>query len=129
MTQNLTLTAPQLNELKDQLLARRKELAGQMEQNIANLAPTENTAGSVSQDDNARLANQTREVDQALTSLDEQELIRIDRALEAIEDGSYGECDECGCSIPFERLKIEPMTQHCVACKSKREQKQGSVRA
>lgn len=128
MTQKTPLTAAQLKELKDQLLARRSELDGQMAQNLANLAPSENTAGSVSQDDNARLANQTREVDQALTSLDEQELARIDRALEAMEEGSYGQCDECGCVIPFERLKIEPMTQHCVACKSQIEQKQGSAR-
>lgn len=129
MTQNTPLTAAQLKALKDQLLARRSELDGQMAQNLVNLAPTENTAGSVSQDDNARLANQTREVDQALTSLDEQELARIDRALEAMEEGRYGECDECGCPIPFERLKIEPMTQHCVACKSKREQQQAHARA
>ena len=82
-------------------------------------------SGSVSQDESARLKNQTREVDSVLTTLDAQELARIDRALEAMEAGDYGLCDECGCHIPFERLKIEPMTQHCVACKSAWEQKQG----
>lgn len=128
MTQNQPLTAPQLKELKDLLLARRRDLKAQMAQNLANLTPAENTAGSVSQDENARLANQTREVDSALTSLDEQELARIDRALEAMEDGSYGQCDECGCHIPFERLKIEPMTQHCVACKSKWERQSQPLR-
>lgn len=129
MTQNQPLTVPQLEVLKGLLLARRHDLKAQMEQNRANLAPAENTAGSISQDENARLANQTREVDSALTSLDEQELSRIDRALEAMEDGSYGQCDECGCHIPFERLKIEPMTQHCVSCKSRWEKKQESPRA
>ena len=112
------LTAPQLDELKQRLLARRQELHAQMAQNRANLAPAENTAGSVSQDENARLANQTREVDTRLTALDADELARIDRALEAMDAGDYGLCDACGCAIPFERLKIEPMTQHCVACKS-----------
>nr|MBP7535813.1 TraR/DksA family transcriptional regulator [Ottowia sp.] len=71
------------------------------------------------------LKNQTREVDSVLTTLDAQELARIDRALEAMEAGDYGLCDECGCNIPFERLKIEPMTQHCVGCKSAWEKKQG----
>ncbi len=92
-------------------------------------APPEVNAGSVSQDDNARLRNQTREVDTRLTALDADELARIDRALEAMDAGDYGLCDACGCAIPFERLKIEPMTQHCVACKSAWEHKQGIARA
>ncbi len=118
------LTAAQRHELKALLLARRDELQAQMQQNRSNLAPAENTAGSVSQDENARLANQTREVDTRLTALDADELARINRALERMADGSYGLCDECGCAIPFERLKAEPMTRHCVACKSRWEQKQ-----
>ncbi|MBK6869010.1 MAG: TraR/DksA family transcriptional regulator [Burkholderiales bacterium] len=118
------LTAAQLKELKDLLLARRQELQAEMEQNRANLAPAE-LSGSVSQDESARLKNQTREVDAVLTGLDAADLTRIDRALEAMEAGDYGLCDECGCHIPFERLKVEPMTQHCVACKSAWEQKQG----
>ncbi|MDO5626235.1 MAG: TraR/DksA C4-type zinc finger protein [Pseudomonadota bacterium] len=122
------LNKAQLTELKNLLLARRAELHAQMEQNRANLAPAEVNAGSVSQDESARLKNQTREVDAALTGLDAQELARIDRALEAMDAGEYGECEQCGCAIPFERLKIEPMTQHCVACKSAWEQKQGAAR-
>ena len=122
MTQ--ALTAPQRDELKQLLLTRRKELQRQMTQNLDNLAPSD-SGDSVSQDDDARLKNQTREVDSVLTTLDAQELSRIDRALEAMEAGDYGLCDECGCNIPFERLKIEPMTQHCVGCKSAWEKKQG----
>ena len=66
MTQDQSLTASQLKELKDLLQARRQELNRQMEQNRANLAPAENTAGSVSQDENGRLANQTREAAAAM---------------------------------------------------------------
>ena len=126
MTQ--ALTAPQRDELKQLLLTRRKELQRQMTQNLDNLAPSD-SGDSVSQDDDARLKNQTREVDGALTAMDADELARIDRALEAMDDGEYGLCDACGCAIPFERLKIEPMTQHCVACKSAWEHKQGIARA
>jgi DnaK suppressor protein len=113
------LTKSQLKELKALLLTRRANLGAQIASNRANLAPAENTAGSVSQDENGRLSNQTREVDTALTAMDAQELARIDRALEAMDEGEYGQCEECGCNIPFERLKIEPMTQHCVQCKSR----------
>ena len=119
MTQ--ALTAPQRNELKQLLLARRKELQRQMTQNLDNLAPSD-SGDSVSQDDDARLKNQTREVDGALTAMDADELARIDRALEAMDDGEYGVCVVCGKDIPFERLKVEPMTQHCIVDKAKLEQ-------
>ncbi len=122
------LSAAQLKELKDLLLSKRKALAAEMDQNIENLAPPEVNAGSVSQDDNARLRNQTREVDAALTNLDAADIARIDRALEAMDDGSYGFCVRCGCDIPFERLKVEPMTQHCVKCKSELEKEQAAAR-
>ncbi|MBP8895123.1 MAG: TraR/DksA C4-type zinc finger protein [Ottowia sp.] len=119
MTQ--ALTAPQRDELKQLLLARRKELQRQMTQNLDNLAPSD-SGDSVSQDDDARLKNQTREVDGALTAMDADELARIDRALEAMDDGEYGVCVVCGKDIPFERLKVEPMTQHCIVDKAKLEQ-------
>lgn len=119
MTQ--ALTAPQRDELKQLLLARRKELQRQMTQNLDNLAPSD-SGDSVSQDDDARLKNQTREVDGALTAMDADELARIDRALEAMDDGEYGVCVVCGNDIPFERLKVEPMTQHCIVDKAKLEQ-------
>ena len=119
MTQ--ALTAPQRDELKQLLLTRLKELQRQMTQNLDNLAPSV-SGDSVSQDDDARLKNQTREVDGALTAMDADELARIDRALEAMDDGEYGVCVVCGKDIPFERLKVEPMTQHCIVDKAKLEQ-------
>ena len=115
-----TLTAPQREELKTLLLARRDDLNAQMRQNEENLTPPTADEGAVLQ------RNVAREVDQALTNIDADDLGRIDLALKAMDDGSYGLCDECGCTIPFERLKIEPQTQHCVTCKSRREAQQAS---
>ena len=110
------LPPAQHDEIKALLLARRNELQGQMQQNRENLSPPTADEGGMVQ------RNVAREVDQALTDIDTADLARIERALEALADGSYGHCDECGCAIPFERLKIEPQTQHCVACKSRWEQ-------
>ena len=113
-----TLTAPQREELKTLLLAKQHELQAQMVQNEQNLVPPSADVGAVLQ------LNEAREVNQALTNLDAADLGRIDLALKAMDDGSYGLCDECGCSIPFQRLQIEPHTQHCVACKSRWEAQQ-----
>ena len=119
-----SLTAAQLDELKQLLLVRRADLSAQQLQNQANLQPPAQTAGSLSQDENAKLGNAMREVNTRLTALDAAELARIDRALGDIAAGSYGLCAACGCAIPFERLRAEPMTEHCVPCKSSWEQQQ-----
>lgn len=112
------LTTAQLNTLRALLLARRAALLDQMEQNRENLAPPSLDEGAVLQ------RNVAREVDQTLTDIDAADLVRIDHALTRMDEGSYGECGECGCAIPFERLQIEPQTQHCVACKSRWEGRQ-----
>jgi DnaK suppressor protein len=111
------MTPAQHEELHALMLARREALQTQMLQNQANLTPPSADEGAVLQ------RNVAREVDQALTNIDAADITRIDRALEKLADGSYGFCGECGCAIPFERLKIEPQTQHCVACKSRWEKK------
>ena len=110
---NQKMTPAQHEEIKALLLSRREELQAQMLQNQENLAPPSADEGAVLQ------RNVAREVDQALTNIDAADITRIDRALEKMAEGSYGFCGECECAIPFERLKIEPQTQHCVACKSR----------
>jgi DnaK suppressor protein len=47
-------------------------------------------------------------------------LADVDRALEKLEDGSYGLCDECGQSIGAERLEAMPFATLCVACSARR---------
>ena len=43
-------------------------------------------------------------------------LSRIDAAVGRIEDGSFGECLECGERIPQRRLEIDPAATLCVSC-------------
>jgi DnaK suppressor protein len=50
-----------------------------------------------------------------------QKLHLVERALDAIEDGDYGICEECGESINPKRLLIMPFTLLCVRCQSELE--------
>lgn len=53
----------------------------------------------------------------------ERRLIRkIQEALKRIEDGTYGECEECGDDIGVPRLKARPVTTLCVSCKARQEE-------
>jgi RNA polymerase-binding transcription factor DksA len=52
----------------------------------------------------------------------EQALEEIAQALDRIERGSYGRCEECQSPIPKARLQAVPYTRHCVACARKLQQ-------
>ena len=49
-------------------------------------------------------------------------LEQIEVALERIEDGTYGQCEECGGRIPKQRLTAVPYATMCVKCASESEQ-------
>jgi DnaK suppressor protein len=52
----------------------------------------------------------------------ESKLIKkIKKALERIENGTFGICESCGEEISMERLKARPVTTHCIDCKTKEE--------
>ncbi len=42
------------------------------------------------------------------------------RALEKLDDGTYGLCDRCGALISAERLEARPWSVRCVGCASAR---------
>ena len=46
---------------------------------------------------------------------------KLKRALKKIENGHYGECDECGESISSERLEARPSAELCLTCKEEKE--------
>ena len=45
----------------------------------------------------------------------------IDEALEKIEAGAFGACEECGAPIGERRLRAKPWASLCVECKRKEE--------
>lgn len=48
-------------------------------------------------------------------------LSKIKAAIERIEEGSYGICDECGDDISEQRLEARPVTTYCIECKTRQE--------
>ena len=48
-------------------------------------------------------------------------LDKIQKALERIEDGSFGVCEECGEEISVKRLEARPETTLCIRCKEDQE--------
>ncbi len=51
-----------------------------------------------------------------LAENEEQLLEQVEDALQRIEDGTYGTCENCDQEIPAERLDALPQTPYCVKC-------------
>jgi len=47
-------------------------------------------------------------------------LAEVDRALEKVDQGTYGQCDNCGQPISSERLEVIPFATLCVTCSARR---------
>jgi DnaK suppressor protein len=55
----------------------------------------------------------------------ERKLIgKIREALDQIESGTYGICEECGDQISEQRLKARPVTTMCIDCKTSEEEEE-----
>jgi len=48
-------------------------------------------------------------------------IFKIQEALQRLDDGAYGICEQCGEEIGIERLKARPVTTLCIGCKSDQE--------
>jgi DnaK suppressor protein len=48
-------------------------------------------------------------------------IFKLQEALQRLDDGEFGICEECGEAIGIERLKARPVTTLCIECKSNQE--------
>jgi len=44
------------------------------------------------------------------------EIAALKLALQRLESGEYGVCEDCGEDIPLKRLELAPTARRCVAC-------------
>jgi DnaK suppressor protein len=62
------------------------------------------------------VSSYTREFLYSLTDGERTVLLRIDEALNRIDDGTYGFCGNCGTQMSDKRLAAVPWAPHCVDC-------------
>jgi DnaK suppressor protein len=56
-------------------------------------------------------------------------MIKIKEALERIENGTFGICEECGEKISEKRLRARPMATLCIDCKHEQEASEKKVKS
>ncbi len=65
--------------------------------------------------------NLEHELNYIFEEREREKLNQIEQALKRMQEGYYGECDDCGEDIEIERLLALPFTRLCLDCKSKQE--------
>lgn len=107
--QHAGLSREFMEQQRQRLIALRKQLLGGEENNLARERAFQLQHGdeAAEEEDTAQDMAQ-REVDQALHDVDDTRIANIERALQKIEDGSYGLSDLSGEPIPQSRLEATP---------------------
>lgn len=116
---------------KDALLRLHERLMAQRDQLQLKLSLPETDNIDAGRGDSGDMAVQDaeRELESQLVSLESRELVRIEKAIEAIRNGTYGQCEHCGNRIPVARLQALPHTSCCITCQRRFENRQshGSI--
>lgn len=115
----MTLTTGQRAMLEALLTQRLHELQRQLALHHGDTSRVAHAQELLEQDDSGR------EVDMALSNLDTRELGQIQLALRRVHGDDYGLCTDCGQSIVFDRLRLEPWALRCVGCESASEARHG----
>ncbi|MDP4163103.1 MAG: TraR/DksA C4-type zinc finger protein [Bacillota bacterium] len=115
------LTSEQISGLRQQLVSEKEELEKHFQQNDHfNLTRGHfhESVGDLSSYDNHPADEGTelfeREKDIALNEHYKLGLSNIERALAAIDSGTYGKCEVCGQDISLERLEALPNALYCI---------------
>jgi DnaK suppressor protein len=111
--------------LKEALIAERERLSREIADLDADLSESLEDSSEESPYDQhmAETAGVTldREIDLTLEENARAVIAQIDRALDKLENGSYGTCDKCEQPIGEERLKFAPFATLCIDCKRREE--------
>jgi len=111
----------QLQSFKNLLLKRLEDLAGEARETVDEMTdeddnfPDPNDRATLESDRNFVLRIRDRE---------RRLRAKIEQALERVENGTFGICEECGEDISEGRLQARPVTTLCIKCKEEQEQRE-----
>ncbi|MEU8247715.1 TraR/DksA family transcriptional regulator [Nonomuraea sp. NPDC048916] len=98
-----------------QIQTLREELQEQLQRRVTQLDSLKSSADSGNGADQG-----WQDLMAAITATD-RAINETQQALDRLDDGSYGHCAHCEAAIPYERLKIRPLSRYCIACQRRHE--------
>ncbi|ANP54504.1 RNA polymerase-binding protein DksA [Streptomyces griseochromogenes] len=118
-------TPEEVAEARAELTAEALRLKTEISSSEESLVGLMRDSGDGAGDDQADTGtkNITREHEMALAANAREMLIQTERALERLDAGTYGLCENCGNPIGKARMQAFPRATLCVECKQKQERR------
>lgn len=117
----MPLTKKEIEEYKARLETLYKELTGFMRENNAEVTKPDESKGYSQHQADEGTDDFDRVIKLELSDKELQKLRQIERALEKIDENTYGVCDVTGEEIPKKRLDAVPYATMTVAAQEKAE--------
>ena len=108
-------------ELRRMLEDRRRELVYEVQGKIRDGRRDYTKEREVLDEGESSEVDIQEEIEFALIQMKAETLNKIDAALRRLEEGTYGECFECGDEIAEARLRALPFAVRCKDCEEARE--------
>lgn len=118
------VSAEVIDEIKQALLAKKANLTRNINSELDEMRTASEGHHLADMDDLGGDAND-EETNYKILEIESAELDQIDYALERIENGTYGVCEECEKPINPERLRALPFASLCISCKRSQEAAEG----
>lgn len=115
---NNTMSGERTERLRQLLLARRQEVQQQIDTLLAQHRADQMRSREESVADTEDMSTQNSNSHQQLSILEvrNQMRLQLDAALQRLEEGAYGLCEDCQKPISEERLKALPFARRCIDC-------------
>src|SRR5690242_15212537 len=109
------------NELRKMLEERRRELMTAVQDKMRDVRAEGGKDRDVLDQGESSEVDIQEDIEFALIQMKSETLNKIDAALRRLEEGTYGDCFECGDEISEARLRALPFTVRCKDCEEARE--------
>ncbi len=112
-----------IQKFRKTLVRRREALARALEGDLSLLRELHAAHSGDTLDAAADTAQD--EINSQLVDVESKELAAIDHAISRMNEGTYGDCEDCGKPIPLQRLQAVPYVTDCIVCRRKAEEGPG----
>jgi DnaK suppressor protein len=109
------------NELKKMLEDRRRELMNEVQGRIRDVRSDHHKEREVLDQGESSEVDIQEDIEFALIQMKSETLNKIGAALRRLDEGTYGDCFECGEEISEARLRALPFAVRCKDCEEARE--------
>ena len=123
----MPIAKAQLKEFRQLLLTVRRRIVGEIQSIVEDAAKSPRDASGDLSGYTVHMADMAadtyeREMSVNMASSEQEVLYQIDEALKRLEDGSFGDCQQCNKPIAVSRLRAVPYASLCISCQRVKEQ-------